>query len=211
MKPRHLRRHLGLALGQRVDLAVLDHLDDLLLDRLADPLQLLRAPVERELGDRAPRLADPRRGPAVGGDPEPVGALELHQVGEQLELRRERVRSAAGPPSSRSYAAPMRATVCLPTYNELENLEPMVRALARRAPGRRPRARDRRRLARRHRRARRPARGRARRSSTSCTAPRRRASARPTSPASAARSPTAPSSCSRWTATSRTTRPTCRG
>ena len=45
--------HLGLALGQRVDLAVLDDLDDLLLDRLADPLQLLRAPVERELRDRA--------------------------------------------------------------------------------------------------------------------------------------------------------------
>ena len=43
-------------------------------------------------------------------------------------------------------------------------------------------------------RARRPARGRARRSSTSCTASARRGSARRTSPASAARSTTAPSS-----------------
>ena len=33
-----------LPLRQRVDLAVLDDLDDLLLDRLADPLELLRRP-----------------------------------------------------------------------------------------------------------------------------------------------------------------------
>ena len=48
-----LVRDLGLALRQRVDLAVLDDLDDLLLDRLADPLELLRAARERELGDRS--------------------------------------------------------------------------------------------------------------------------------------------------------------
>jgi len=35
----------------RVDLAVLDDLHDLALDRLADPLQLLRAAVKRKLGD----------------------------------------------------------------------------------------------------------------------------------------------------------------
>ena len=83
---RHLLRHLGLALRERVDLAVLDHLDDLLLDRLADPLELLRPTVERELGDGAAGLADPRRRAAIGGDAERVAALQLHQVGEQIEL-----------------------------------------------------------------------------------------------------------------------------
>ena len=53
----------------------------------------------------------------------------------------------------------MRAMVCLPTYNERENLEPMVRALGEQLDtDRRSRARDRRQLARRHRRARRRAR-----------------------------------------------------
>src|SRR3712207_38601 len=47
-----LLRDRLLALRQRVDLAVLDDLDDLLLDRLADPAQALRAAVERELRDR---------------------------------------------------------------------------------------------------------------------------------------------------------------
>ena len=64
----------------------------------------------------------------------------------------------------------MRATVCLPTYNERENLEPMLARARRRAARRRPRARDRRQLARRHRRARRPARRRRCPSSTCCTA-----------------------------------------
>ena len=50
---------------------------------------------------------------------------------------------------------------------------------------------------------------RAARGSTCCTARARRGSGLPTSPASGARSTTARSSCSRWTATSRTTRPTC--
>ena len=50
------------ALRQRVHLAVLDDLDDLALDRLADPGQLLRLAVERELRDRQRRLADPARG-----------------------------------------------------------------------------------------------------------------------------------------------------
>ena len=75
---RYLLGHLRLSLGQRVDLAVLDHLDDLLLDRLADPLELLRPSVERELGDGAPRLEDPARRAPVGGDAEAVGALDLH-------------------------------------------------------------------------------------------------------------------------------------
>ena len=46
------RRYEAAALGERVHLAVLDHLDDLVLDRLADARQLLGLPLERELGDR---------------------------------------------------------------------------------------------------------------------------------------------------------------
>ena len=55
-----------------------------------------------------------------------------------------------------------RATVCLPTYDERENLEPMVRALGDVLGPDDRRARDRRQLAGRNRRDRRPARGRAR-------------------------------------------------
>ena len=65
---RDLGRHLRLALRERVHLAVVDDLDDLALDRLSDPLQLLRLPVERELGDRRRRLSDPRRSPAIRVD-----------------------------------------------------------------------------------------------------------------------------------------------
>ena len=73
-------------LRERLDLAGLDDLDDLLLDRLADPLQLLRRAVERELRDRARRLAHARRRAAVGEDAERLRALELEQVGEEVEL-----------------------------------------------------------------------------------------------------------------------------
>ena len=111
-----------------MDLAVLDHLDDLRLDRLADPLQRLRLAVECELGDRRRRLADSGRRLAVGVDAEEVGTFELHQVAEQLELLRQLI-----VPRQSGHAAiigtDMRATVCLPTYNERDNLEPMVRAL----------------------------------------------------------------------------------
>src|SRR5579862_5234479 len=70
-----------------MDLAVADDLDDLSLDRLADALELPGAPFQREPGDRRRRLPDLRRCPAVGGDPEAVLALELHQIAEQIELR----------------------------------------------------------------------------------------------------------------------------
>ena len=88
---RDLRRHLRLPLRQRVDLTVFDDLDDLRLDRLADPLQRLGLPVERELRHGRRRLADPRGRLAVGVDAKEVGAFELHQVAEQLELLRELV------------------------------------------------------------------------------------------------------------------------
>ena len=69
-----------------MDLAVVDDLDDLLLDRLPDPLKLLRTTVECELRNRASRLQDPGCRAAVGGDAEAVGALDLHQVGQELKL-----------------------------------------------------------------------------------------------------------------------------
>ena len=78
-----------LLLRQRLDLADLDDLDDLLLDRLADALQLLRATVERELRDRGRRLAHARRSAAVRDDAEGVLPLELEQVAEELDLVRD--------------------------------------------------------------------------------------------------------------------------
>ena len=74
-------------LRQRVDLAVLDDLDDLALDRLADPLQLLRAlPSSASWAIEPAGLADPGRGAPVGEHAERVVALDLEDVGEQLEL-----------------------------------------------------------------------------------------------------------------------------
>ena len=67
---RDLDRHLRLALRQRVNLSVVDDLDDLLLDRLPDALQLLGAAVERELRNRAAGLEDPGGGAPVRGDAE---------------------------------------------------------------------------------------------------------------------------------------------
>ena len=71
---------------QRLDLAELDDLDDLLLDRLADALQLLRATVERELRDGARRLPHADGRAAVGDDAEGVLALELEQVRQEVDL-----------------------------------------------------------------------------------------------------------------------------
>ena len=86
-----LLRHELLALGQRLHLAELDDLDDLVLDRLADSREALGLPVERELRDRPAGLPDPRRRPAVGEHPEGVLSLELAQVGQQLQLVGEHV------------------------------------------------------------------------------------------------------------------------
>ena len=93
-QPHELDDLLGyerLPLRQRLHLPLLDDLDDLVLDRLADPRELLRLAVERELGDRGPGLADPRGGAAVGEHAERVLAFELAQVCEQLELVRQLV------------------------------------------------------------------------------------------------------------------------
>ena len=86
-----LLRNDGLAPGERAHLARLDHLDDLVLDRLPDPGEVLRLALERELRDGPAGFPDPRRGTAVGEHLECFLALELAQVGEQLELIRELV------------------------------------------------------------------------------------------------------------------------
>ena len=151
----HVRRNPPFPLRERLDLALLDDLDDLLLDRLPDPLELLGLPVECELRDRAARLADPLGGASVREHPERFRPLELEHVGEQLELldhlcvprqrhsrdHRQRAQSHGLPPDVQRAREP--------------------RADGRRAPRptrpRRHGAGDRRQLPGRHRRARRPA------------------------------------------------------
>ena len=115
--------------GERVHLPVVDDLDDLLLDRLADAGQLGRATRERQLGDRRRRLPDARGRAAVGDDLERLLREDLRDVREQVEL----VGDLRVPGQRLGHAAMIwhvpRAVVCLPTYNERENLEAMVRAL----------------------------------------------------------------------------------
>ncbi len=74
------------SLGERVHLAGLDHLDDLGLDRLADARQLLRLPLQRQLGDGGGRLADPRRRAAVGEHAKRLLPEDLGEVGQEVEL-----------------------------------------------------------------------------------------------------------------------------
>ena len=149
-----------LALRERLDLAVLDDLDDLLLDRLADPGQLLRLSLDGELRDRAARLAHALRRAAVGERPELVAALELEKVGQQVELVGD-----LGVPGKRLRHARddmQRAHPHLPADVQRAR-EPRGDGAGARRP--RPRgargARDRRRLAGRDRGDRGPARGRA--------------------------------------------------
>ena len=80
------RRDDPLPLRKRVHLTVLDDLDDLLFDRLADPLQLLGPPGHGELRHGAGGLTDARRCAAVGKYPERSLPFQLQQVGQQLQL-----------------------------------------------------------------------------------------------------------------------------
>ena len=114
-------------LGERLQIPGLGELHDLALDRGADPGKLPGLSVERELRHGKRRFPDPLRGAPVGEQAERVRPVELEQVGEQLE----RIGKLTVPRESPGHARddmPMLA-VCLPTYNERENLEPMVRAL----------------------------------------------------------------------------------
>ena len=72
-----------------MDLAVVDDLDDLFLDRLADSLQLLGASVERELSHLRRRLAHALSRPAIGRDAKAVVPVDLAEISEQVELIRD--------------------------------------------------------------------------------------------------------------------------
>src|SRR5947207_2654652 len=63
--------------------------------------------------------------------PEGCLTLDLEQVGQELELLCH-IRVARERRRHHGDDTDVRATVCLPTYNERENLEPMVRALGER-------------------------------------------------------------------------------
>jgi hypothetical protein len=85
----HLDEARGKLLAQLRDcgqIAGLGVLEDLVLDGRADARELRRAPFLGELSHGHGRLPDPRRRPAVSGEPERVGAVQLQHVGEQLEL-----------------------------------------------------------------------------------------------------------------------------
>ena len=151
---------------------------------LPTPASSSARPCLRELLDRHAGLADRLRGVAVGHHAVHDRAVQLVQAG----------RAPRRPPLSRrcASAASLRAALpgawlILPTYNEAENIEPLVRAALRAAGDDRARAHGPgrgRQLARRHRRDRRPAGRGARRRCGCCTGRASRASAAPTSPAS---------------------------
>ncbi len=82
----HAGGDLLLAPRQRLDLARVDDLDDLALDRLADPGQVLRVAVDRELRDRPGSRADLVGRPSIREHAELLLAVELEQIGEQVEL-----------------------------------------------------------------------------------------------------------------------------
>src|SRR6185436_6192028 len=94
----------------------------------ADPGEPRRLLVECELRDRNRRLADARRRAAVSAQAERVGTVELEQIGQELELLGElgvgRQRLGHAGDDTR-----VRIVICLPTYNERANLEPIVRRL----------------------------------------------------------------------------------
>ena len=202
-------------LRERLQVAGLDSSTIFALDRRRRS-RTAASPSPRERAAR-PETADSRI--RVGGA----------AVGERGETRRRR-RARGGRREARSVAAsssfrgslaaiarddmPM-LVVCLPTYNERENLERMVRALGdvfARARARRARARDRRRLARTEP-ASSPTALAARASVRRRAPPAGEGGARPRLPRrlpARARGRRRPRR-SRWTATSPTTRPTCRG
>ena len=192
---RDLAGHLGAPLRERLHVARLDDLDDLRLDRLADVRQLLRLALERELGDRRGRVADPRRRAPVGGDAKRLLAEDLGEVGQLVELVGEIAVARKRRDHAPIIGRPGRARLAdardgLPADVQRARQPRADGARARRADRHRarPRARDRRQLARRHGRDRRRARGRASLGRGAAPSSARTASGRRTSPGSGARS-----------------------
>ena len=83
------RREALAELHRRRDLAGLDQVADLLLERRADAGELGDAPLARERGDRDGGVADDLRGVAVGEHAVDDGAVELVEVAELLERVRD--------------------------------------------------------------------------------------------------------------------------
>ena len=166
-------------------------------------LRQLRRPTRRPRGSPSRRCGRRRRGRRP---------RRRARTGSPAPRRPRRSRRCASMTSLR--AALPGAWLILPTYNEAENIEPIVRAVLPQLATTGLRAHDprrRRRLARRHGRDRRPAGGRARRRCGCCTGRAKQGLGRAYLAGFERRARrTAPSWSSRWTPTSRTTPPTCR-
>ena len=119
--------HLRLALGQRLISPSSTTWTIFSSIVLPIPGSSLALPSSASCATGAAGLADPRRRRRYE-HAEGVLALELPQVGQQLELVGELVVPRQRLGHARDDTA-VRAVVCLPTYNERENLEPMLRAL----------------------------------------------------------------------------------
>ena len=131
-----LAGNLGAPLRERLHVARLDDLDDLRLDRLAD-VRAAPSPCPRA---RARRPTRPCRGSAprrAGRRRRETTARRGSRTGRRAGRAGPRDRRCEGAPrpcpdhraARDGQDWPMRAMVCLPTYNERDNLEPMVRAL----------------------------------------------------------------------------------
>src|SRR5438270_12134312 len=96
----------------------------------ADVDRALRSPRDRPTVARVVRI---RRTLRVGRAPGVLGSRVARSRPSRVRSARRRIERAPPccdtHPAARVPIAPVRATVCLPTYNERENLESMVRAL----------------------------------------------------------------------------------
>src|SRR5581483_3925727 len=134
--PRHLdqrRRELPLQLLGGGDRARLQQGQDLLLERLADPGQLRHPALARQLGDGDRALADHPRRLAVGEDAIADGAVQLVQGGELAQRVGDLGVSHRLHEYHRRMAGP-QVWLVIPTYNEAENLGPLVAAARERLP-----------------------------------------------------------------------------
>src|ERR671910_167 len=197
-----------LALGQRLDLAGLDDLDDLGLDRLPDSREVLGLAGERLLCDRPGRRADLVGRPPVCQHAALLLPVELEELGKEVELLghlrvpghgRRHVTiigtcwwSACRPTTSARTSrrwSPRWPTSCPTTAGFSSSTTTLPTAQEGSRTGS-------------------PTNGT---TSSSCTGCARRGSGPPTWTASGERSGSAPTSSSRWTATSPTTRTTFHG
>ena len=99
---RHLVGHLGAPLLERGHLAGLGELDDLRLDRRADPGSSFALPASASSAIDEAGLADPRRGAPVGEHAEALLTEDLGDVGEQRRTRPRRPRCEAARAMRRS-------------------------------------------------------------------------------------------------------------